>query len=86
MFVFRELPIFAEVAVRGSRYGATVDLLEATVASGTTPDRSKGVVFGTQSGGSARDLRRERNDCAYTGTRPALRTERSVTQHALSPP
>jgi hypothetical protein len=86
MFVFRESPIFATVAVSSPRYGATVVVLEAKVASGSTTHFSKGILLGKQCGVGDRKLRRERDNCAHTGTRPARRTERSVTQHALSPP
>jgi hypothetical protein len=86
MFVFRESPIFAKVAVSSLRYDATADVLGARVASGFTTHCSKGILFGEQRGVNARKLRRERNNCAHTGNRPALRTECSVTQHALSPP
>jgi hypothetical protein len=86
MFVFKAPTIFATVAVSSPRYGATVAVLEAIVASGSITHCSKGVLLGKQCGVSARKLHRERDNCAHTGTRPARRTERSVTQHALSPP
>jgi hypothetical protein len=86
MFVFRESPIFATVAVSSPGYGVTVVVLEATAAKGSITYCSRGILLGKQCGVSARKLRRERDDCVHTGTRPARRTERIVTQHALSPP
>jgi hypothetical protein len=86
MFLFRELPNLAEVAVSSSKDVGTVVSCMSMSADRSTNHCRKGIASRKHRPVYTAILERPRDGYANTGTKPARRIEPDALQRVLSPP